>query len=198
MEAGTAPRGAAPAVAAWLRSPLVPLAALVAGAGLLRLWALGGAHANPYYDAAVRSMGLSAHNFLLAAYEPGGSVAIDKPPLDLWLQVASVKLLGFGPRGLIAPQALASTAAVGLLYGFVRRGFGRAAGLAAAAALAVLPISVVTARSDTMDSLAMALSLAAAWLTVRAAQTGRLRWLVAAGAVCGLNFEVKLFESLLV
>ena len=40
-------------------------------------------------------MGLSWHNFFFGAFEPGGSVSIDKPPVDLWLQVASVKLLGF-------------------------------------------------------------------------------------------------------
>ena len=195
---GPAARRAALPLPALLRSPLVALGAITLAAALLRLWALGDALANPYYDAAVRSMGLSLHNFLFGAYEPGGGVAIDKPPVALWLQVLSVKLLGFGPRGLIAPQALASTASVPLLYGVVKRGFGHWAGLASAAALAVLPISVVTARSDTMDSLAMALSVAAAWLTVRAAQTGRVRNLVAAGAVCGLAFEVKLFEGLLV
>jgi 4-amino-4-deoxy-L-arabinose transferase-like glycosyltransferase len=177
---------------------LPAVAALTVAAGLLRLWALGGAHPNPYYDAAVRSMGLSLHNFLFAAYEPGGSVAIDKPPLDLWLQVLSVKLLGFGPRGLVAPQALASTASVPLLYGVVRRAFGTGAGLAAAAALAVLPIAVETARSDTMDSLAMTLGVAAAWLVVRAVQADRALYVVAAGAVCGLAFEVKLFEGLIV
>lgn len=196
MEAHAARRTAL-RLPARLPAALPVVAALTVAAGVLRLWALGGAHPNPYYDAAVRSMGLSLHNFLFAAYEPGGSVAIDKPPVDLWLQVLSVKLLGFGPRGLVAPQALASTAAVPLLYGVVRRAFGVGAGLAAAAALAVLPISVVTARSDTMDALAMTLSVAAAWLVVRAAQTDRARWLVAAGAVCGLAFEVKLFEGLI-
>ncbi|MEA2397668.1 MAG: hypothetical protein QOK25_1224, partial [Thermoleophilaceae bacterium] len=147
MEARIAARRATLSLPAWLRSPLIPLAVITTGAGVLRFWALGAAQPNPYYDAAVRSMGLSLHNFLVGAYEPGASVAIDKPPIDLWLQVASVKLLGFGPRGLIAPGALASTAAVPLLYGTVRRVFGQWAGLAAAAALAVLPISVVTARS---------------------------------------------------
>ena len=41
-------------------------------------------------------MGVSWHNFFFGAYEPGGSVSIDKPPVDLWLQVASVKLLRLG------------------------------------------------------------------------------------------------------
>ena len=53
----------------------------------------GGVPDDPFYDAAVRSMPLSLHNFLLGAYEPGGSLAVDKPPLDLWLQVLSTQLV---------------------------------------------------------------------------------------------------------
>ena len=197
MEARTATRRATVALPARLRSPWAVVAGVTLAGALLRFWALGAAHGNPYYDAAVRSMGLSLHNLFFAAYEPGGSVAIDKPPVDLWLQVLSVKLFGWSSRALVTPQALASTAAIPLLYAVVKRGFGTAAGLAAAAALAVLPISVVTGRSDTMDSLAMALSIAAVWFTIRAAETARTRYVVAVGAICGFAFEVKLFEGLI-
>ena len=197
MEARTATRRATVALPARLRSPWTAVAGVTLAGAVLRFWALGAAHGNPYYDAAVRSMGLSLHNLFFAAYEPGGSVAIDKPPVDLWLQVLSVKLFGWSSRALVAPQAIASTAAIPLLYAVVKRGFGRAAGLAAAAALAVLPISVVTGRSDTMDSLAMALSVAAVWFTIRAAESGRTRYVLAVGAICGFAFEVKLFEGLI-
>ena len=166
-------------------------------AGALRLVGLAGTQTNPYYDAAIRSMGQSWHNFFFAAFEPGAAVSIDKPPVDLWLQVASVKVFGWHTTTLILPQALAATLAVPLLYSVVRRLFGRAAGLASALALAVMPISVMTSRSDTMDSLMMALSVLAAWLVVRAAETDRKRFLFLAAAVMGLNFEVKLFEALL-
>ena len=84
-------------------------------------------------------MGLSWHNFFFGAFEPGGSVSIDKPPVDLWLQVASVKLLGFSSTTLKLPEALAGIAAVPLLFargqphveraGGTRRG-GRAGGAA--------------------------------------------------------------------
>jgi 4-amino-4-deoxy-L-arabinose transferase-like glycosyltransferase len=63
--------------------------------------------------------------------------------------------------------------------------------------LAVLPMEVITARSDTMDSVMMALLVLAAWLVVRAVEAGRARELYAAGAVVGLAFETKLFEALL-
>src|SRR5256885_3478774 len=178
------PRVSAPSLPAALRSPFFWLvSAVTVLAGVLRLHALGSAHTDPYYDAAVRSMGLSLHNFFFGAYEPGGSVSIDKPPVDLWLQVVSTKLFGFSARSLILPQALAATAAVPLLYDLVRRGFGRVAGIVAAAAVAVMPVSVLTSRSDTMDSLTMFLSVLAAWLVVVAAPRRRARFPLLAAAL---------------
>ncbi len=56
------------------------LALITIGAGALRLVALGKVSPDPFYDAAVRSMGLSWHNFFFGAFEPGASVSIDKPP----------------------------------------------------------------------------------------------------------------------
>src|SRR5258705_1724129 len=207
MASGALPRheqatGAARADAA-LRTRATPttavaLAAITALAGVLRLSALGSVPNNAFYDAAVRSMSTSWHAFLVGAFEPGASASIDKPPVDLWLQVLSVKLLGFDGLALHLPPAIAGTLAVPLLYDVVRRVFGVPAGLLAALALAVMPISVLTARSDTMDSLMMALVIAAAWLVVRAATAPahRLAWLCGAAAVLGLAFNVKLFEAL--
>jgi 4-amino-4-deoxy-L-arabinose transferase-like glycosyltransferase len=176
-----------------------PIVLVLAAAAALRLWSFAGVGGNAFYDAAVRSMSLSWHNLFFGAFDPTGMAAIDKAPVDLWLQVASVKLLGFGTVALRLPEALGGIAAVWLLYGLGRRLFGRAAGLAAAAALAVLPASVLTGRSDTMDSLMSALTVLAAWLVVRAAQSPerRVRWLIAGGAALGLAFNVKLSEALI-
>ncbi len=164
-------------------------------AAYLRLSHLGSVPGDPFYDAAVRSMGLSWHNFFFGAFEPDGSVSIDKPPVDLWLQVLSVKLFGFSSFALKLPEALASTLAVPLLYAAVRRPFGRGAGLAAALALAVLPISVITGRSDTMDGLMMMLIVVALFCCVRASETGRIGWLLLGAAALGVAFNVKLLES---
>jgi len=172
------------------------LAVVVALAGALRLWSLAKVPADPFYDAAVRSMPLSLHNFLLGAYEPGGSLAVDKPPIDLWLQVLSTQLFGFGPVTLKLPPALAGTAAVAVLYDAVRRVLGARAGLASAIALATLPIALLTARSDTMDAVAMLLSVIALWLLVRFAEDGRSRWCYLAAAAMGVAFNVKLFEGI--
>ncbi len=172
------------------------VAAITLGAAVLRIVHIGAVPPDPFYDAAVRSMGLSWHNFFFGAFEPGGSVSIDKPPVDLWLQVISVKLLGFSSTTLKLPEVLAGTAAVPLLYVLVRRLWNAAAGIAAAAAMAVLPIAVITARSDTMDGVMMLFLVLAALAAVRAAESGRLAWLFAAAAALGVAFDVKLLESL--
>ena len=180
-----------------VNAPLVALAVTTALALALRLDALSAVPGNPSYDAAVRSMAQSWHNFLFAAFEPSARLGLDKPPLDLWLQVASVKAFGFHSFALKLPEAIAGAAAVPLLYDLVRRLFGATAGLVAALGLATLPVSVLTSRSDTMDSLLMALIVVTGWLVVRAAQSGRARYLYGAAAVLGLAFNVKLFEALI-
>jgi 4-amino-4-deoxy-L-arabinose transferase-like glycosyltransferase len=175
---------------------MLGLAAITLLAAVVRLVSLARVPDTPFYDAAVRSMGLSWHNFFYGAFDPGASASIDKPPFDMWVQVVTVKLVGFSSTALKLPSALAASAAVPVLYDVVRRLAGRTAGLASAVTLAVLPVAVVTARSDTMDSLMMALLVLDAWLLVRYAERRQLRWLVLAALVLGIDFNVKLFEAL--
>jgi 4-amino-4-deoxy-L-arabinose transferase-like glycosyltransferase len=174
-----------------------PEAAVLALAAVLRLAALGRVPTNPYYDAAVRSMGTSWAAFLSGAFEPGRRVAIDKPPVDLWLQVASTRLFGFGGVALLLPEALGGIALVAALMWLLRTLLDRNVALAGGLALAVAPSAVIVARSDTMDAVMAALAVAGAAVVARAARSGS-RWpLVGAGVLLGLAFEVKLAEALL-
>ena len=106
------------------------VALLVALAGLLRLPGLGSMADDPFYDGAVRTMGASWHAFLTGAIDPAATVAVDKPPGYLWLQVAATKVVGFGSVGLHLPAAIAGCVAVAALYDALRTLFGRTAGLA--------------------------------------------------------------------
>jgi 4-amino-4-deoxy-L-arabinose transferase-like glycosyltransferase len=82
-------------------------------------------------------MGLSWSNFLYAAFDPAGTITIDKPPLALWVQVAFTKALGFEGAALHLPMALAGVAAVPLTYAAARRRLDVPTALCAAAVLAV-------------------------------------------------------------
>jgi 4-amino-4-deoxy-L-arabinose transferase-like glycosyltransferase len=182
----------------WLCSVPWAVCAITVVAAALRLAGLDSVAPNPFYDAAVRSMSLSLHNFFFGAFDPGSLLSIDKPPIDLWLQVFSVKLFGWGAFALKLPEALAGILAVPMLYDAVRRAVGPPVGLAAAAVLALAPQSVLTARSDTMDSVMMLLVIAALWLVIRAVTSpDRRRFIVFAGVALGLAFNVKLLESVI-
>ena len=153
----------------------LPVVAMTAVAAVLRLWSFAAVPANPFYDAAVRSMSLSWHNFFFGAFEPGAQVAVDKAPVDLWFQVLSVKLFGFSfDRAVASLKSPPGILAVPLLLDLIRRLFGHRAGLGAAAAMAVCPAAILTSHSDTMDSAMMLFDLLAAWLIVLGAQKRRI------------------------
>ena len=90
----------------------------------------------------------SWHNFFYNAFDPGGFVSVDKPPVALWVQVLSAKLFGFSQLSILAPQAIMGTLSVLILWHLVRRHFGALAAFLAALALAVMPISVAVERTN--------------------------------------------------
>lgn len=153
---------------------------------------------NLFYAAGVRSMADNLHNFFFVSYDPGGFVTVDKPPLGFWLQAISVKIFGFTPFSIFLPQALAGVLAVLILFLLVRRHFGVAAGLLAALALALSPLSVATDRNNTIDSTLTLVLLLGAWAVMYAAETGKLRWLLLSAALVGLGFNTKMAEAYLV
>ena len=95
-------------------------------------------------------------------------------------------------------QALAGVLSVLLLYYLVRRHFGVVAGLLAALALAISPISVLTNRNNTIDSTLVLVTLLGAWAVLRAAETGKFRWLLLCVVFVGLGFNIKMLEAYLV
>jgi 4-amino-4-deoxy-L-arabinose transferase-like glycosyltransferase len=182
-----------------LHWPRLALGAVLALAAFLNIWQLDRlGYANTYYAAAVKSMLQSWHNFFFVSFDPGGFVSIDKPPLGFWIETASAKLFGFSGVSLILPEALAGVLTVAVLYRLVARIWGRGAGLLAALFLALTPISAVTARNNTIDSLLVLTVLLAAWAVARAVETGKLRWLLLCAVLVGLGFNIKMLESYLV
>jgi 4-amino-4-deoxy-L-arabinose transferase-like glycosyltransferase len=182
------------------RPPLgLGLGAVLSMAAALRLWRLDqNGFGNEYYTAGVRSMSQSWHNFLYNAFDPAGFLSVDKPPVALWIQVASVKLFGFQALSVLVPQALEGVAAVALLYHLVQRRFGAAAGLLAALFLALTPVSVAIDRSSNTDSCLVLVLLLAAWALTLAAERGSPALLALAMALVGLGFNVKMLAAFVV
>src|SRR4051795_4529772 len=185
-----------PADPAWVRPALLGVVALAAA---LCLWDLTiSGYANTYYAAAVRSASESWKAWFFGALDPGSFITVDKPPLSLWLMGLSARVLGFSSFSLLLPQALCTVAAVGLLYATVRRVFGPAAGVLAALALAISPITVAMARVDMPDALLVLLMVASAWFVVRAIGTGRTKFLMWCGVAIGLAFMTKMLQGWMV
>src|SRR5450432_1906796 len=175
------------------------LALILLLAACLDFWQLGQhGYSNLYYAAGVRSMLINPHIFFFASYDPNGFVSIDKPPVDFWLQVLSAKLLGFSPFSLLLPQALAGVLSVALLARLIRRSFGKLAGLLAALALTLTPISVITSRNNDVDSMLVLVILLAAWAIIIAVEQGSLRWLLVSMGLVGMGFNIKMAEAYLV
>ncbi|GAC1349190.1 MAG: glycosyltransferase family 39 protein [Ktedonobacteraceae bacterium] len=164
----------------------------------MNFFQLGANGFGSYYPPAVRSMMDNWHNFFFASYDPGGFVTVDKPPVGFWFQVLSAKIFGFNAVSILLPQALAGVLSVLLLYYLVRRHFGVVAGLLAALALALTPISVVTNRNITIDSTLALFLLLGAWAVLCAAEIGKLRWLLLSAVIVGIGFNIKMLEAYLV
>ncbi|MDX6524552.1 MAG: hypothetical protein QOI43_63, partial [Gaiellales bacterium] len=98
--------------------------------------------ANTYYSGAVRSMLGSFGNFFFGSFDRGGLQTVDKPPLAFWVEAASAKVFGISSLSLLLPEAIAGVVGVWVLYLLVRRTFGVWAGVVAALALAVSPVTV--------------------------------------------------------
>jgi 4-amino-4-deoxy-L-arabinose transferase-like glycosyltransferase len=175
------------------------LLALLGLALLLRLWRLErNGFGTDYYSAGVRSMMTGWHPFFYNAFDPGGFVSVDKPPIALWIQVLSAKLLGFHGLAVLLPQVLEGVAAVWLLFHLVERRFGSAAGLLAGFFLAITPVSVASDRSSNPDSCLVLVLLLAAWALIKATETGSRAPLILSMALVGLGFNVKMLAAFVV
>jgi len=182
---------------AWARPALL---AIVAVAAVAYGWGMAGASVESFYGAAARSMSESWHDFTFGAFDPAGTVTVDKLPGALWVQALSLRLFGFHIWALVLPlpQVVEGVLTILVLYRAVRRLAGPVAGLTAAAVLAVMPITVLLSRGNVSDSLLILLLVLAADATSAALLTGSLRQLLLAGVWVGLAFQAKMIQAWLV
>ncbi len=195
-ETSTKPRGLSTSTRRMIAA--IGLGTIILLGAFLRFYDLG-AHSigNAYYAATVKSMLTSWDNFFFAAYEPGGSVTVDKPPLGFWIQAVSAYFLGVNGFALALPQALAGVLSIPLLYVMVKEQFGRWAGLIAALALVVTPVTISTERNNTIDGTLLFFLLLATWAFLRSVRLGRFRYLLLGAFLVGLGFNIMLSAKLI-
>jgi 4-amino-4-deoxy-L-arabinose transferase-like glycosyltransferase len=179
----------------WARPTLLAVAALAA---LSYGWGLNHDVLETFYAGAARSMSDSWHNFFFGAFDPWGTVSVDKLPGAFWVQALSLRLFGFHIWAIVVPQVVEGTLTVLVLYRAVRRVAGAGAGLVAALALAATPVTVLLNRGNISDSLLILLLVLAADAATEAYMTGRVRPLVLAGLWVGLAFQTKMLQAWLV
>ena len=167
-----------PGQPAWARPVLLAIAALAAVSYCLNT----GSTVEIYYAAAVRSMAGSWHDFLYGAFDPAGTVSVDKLPGALWVQALSVRVFGPHIWALLLPQAVEGALTVLVLYRAVQRLAGPVAGIVASIVLAASPATVTLDRGNIPDTLMILLLVLAADATVTAIRTGRMSAMVMAGA----------------
>jgi 4-amino-4-deoxy-L-arabinose transferase-like glycosyltransferase len=169
------------------------LGAVLVLAAALRLWRLeANGFGTEYYAAGVASALQGFALLFYNSFDPAGFLSLDKPPVAFWIQALFAKLLGFNGWAIHLPQALAGVASVALLYRLVRRPFGVAAATIAALVMALMPVAVAIDRSNNTDSWLVFFLLLAASAAVR----GRGLSLVAAMALLGVAFNVKMLAAL--
>jgi 4-amino-4-deoxy-L-arabinose transferase-like glycosyltransferase len=153
--------------------------------------------ANDFYAAAVQAGTKSWKAFFFGSFDASNFITVDKTPASLWVMELSGRLFGLNSWSLLVPQALEGVASVALLYAAVRRWHGPWAGLIAGTALAVTPVAALMFRYNNPDALLTLLLTAAGYAMVRAIESGRTRWLVAAGALLGAGFLAKMLQAFL-
>jgi 4-amino-4-deoxy-L-arabinose transferase-like glycosyltransferase len=179
----------------WARPALLTIAAL---AGLTYAWGMNGAALEAFYGAAARSMSMSWHNFFYGAFDPAGTVSVDKLPGALWPQALSLRVFGFHTWVIVLPQVVEGVLTILVLYRAVRRLADPAAGIVAAAVVATSPVTVALNRGNVADSLLILLIVLAADAASAALVSGRLRTLLMAGVWVGLAFQAKMTVAWLV
>ncbi|WP_238883481.1 glycosyltransferase family 39 protein [Clostridium sp. YIM B02551] len=155
-------------------------------------------YANEYYAAGVKSMTMSLKNFFFVSFDPSGFVSIDKPPLGFMIQAISAKIFGFSGFSILLPEALAGVISVGLIYHIVKRSFGSIAGLISAVCLAVTPIFVADSRNNTIDNLLIVALLLASLALSKAAEKGKLKYLILSLVFVGIGFNIKMLQAYMI
>ncbi|MEB0000782.1 glycosyltransferase family 39 protein, partial [Cryobacterium sp. RTS3] len=182
--------------ARWERPALL---GLLLATAVLYVWDLGASGwANSFYSAAAQAGSVDWTAFFYGSSDAANAITVDKPPASLWLMALSVRLFGLSSWSILVPEALMGVASVGVLFATVRRRFSAGTALLAGAVLAVTPVAALMFRFNNPDALLVLLLSLATYFTLRGIETGKLTWVLWAGAMVGLGFLTKQLQAFLI
>lgn len=182
--------------AAWERPALI---GLLLATAVLYFWNLSASGwANSFYSAAVQAGSVNWEAFLYGSSDAANSITVDKPPASLWLMALSVRLFGLSSFSILLPEAIMGVVTVGLVYATVRRHFSSRTALLAGAALAITPVAALMFRFNNPDALLVLLMTLATYFTLRGIESGKIRWVMWAGAMIGFGFLTKQLQAFLI
>ncbi|MEZ2371161.1 glycosyltransferase family 39 protein [Arthrobacter sp. RCC_34] len=184
----------APRTGRWGPWPL-GLLALGLGAAALTVWGVWSGSRSEYYASIALSMSQNWHNFFFGAFDPSGTVTLDKIPGSFWVPALFVRLFGFSTLSVVLPNALAAVAATLLVAVTAKRVAGTLAGLVGGAVVATTPILVAVSRSNQPETFFVLGLALAAWAAVRALEQRSLGWLLLAGAFVAVSFQTYMLEA---
>lgn len=164
-------------------------------AAVIYAWGMAVHPVHNYYASAVRSMAGSWRAFLFGAFDPQGSITLDKIPGGFWPQSLSVRIFGFHDWSVALPGVVEAVLTVLVLHRVVARWAGETAGLLAALTMTLTPVAAALAKSEIVDTPLTLLLVLAAGVWQRAVFEDRLRSLLACGMWVGLAFQVKMLQA---
>ena len=151
-----------------------------------------------FYGAAVRSMSQSWHNFFFGAFDPWGTVSVDKLPGAFWVQALSVRSSASTSGPSCCPRSSRASLTVLVLYRAVRRVGGRARRPGRGLVLAVTPVTILLNRGNVSDSLLILLLVLAADAATSAFLRPPAPPCCSPGVWVGLAFQAKMLQAWIV
>lgn len=155
-------------------------------------------YGNEYYAAGIKSMLTSFKNFFFLSFDPSGFVSLNKPPLGLWIQGIFAKIFGLSGFSLILPEAIAGTICVFILYVLIKRYFGLIPAVISSLILAITPVFVAVSRTNDFQTIVILLMMLSIMPAIKAAKTGKLKFLIVSFIIIGISFNVNRLEAFII
>lgn len=174
--------------------PIV-LGLVILFAAIVSSWNLAFADYSSFYSTVARSMSESWRAFAFGAFDPGGSVTLDKLSGFLIPQALSARLFGFHAWSIALPQVIEGMVTVAAAFVVATRWRDYRVGLLAATATATTPLFAPMFGHVMEDGL-LTMSLALAFLCWQSAvRSGWMLPLVLAAVWVAVGFQAKMMQA---